>query len=62
MSRDNIWITKPIDVQYLDFQKPFDKVPHLRLVYKLHINGKLLAWIHTYLVKSSRTKAVLMIR
>ena len=38
----------PIDVLYLDFQKAFDKVPHLKLVYvsKLQaygMNGKLLA-------------------
>ena len=38
----------PIDVLYLDFQKAFDKVPHLRLhmVSKLQaygIHGKLLA-------------------
>ena len=42
----------PIDALYLNFQKAFDKVPHLRLVSKLQIYGidkKLLAWIHCFL-------------
>ena len=44
----------PIDVLYLDFQKAFDKVPHLRLISKLqayawYIDGNLLAWIHSFL-------------
>lgn len=42
----------PIDVIYLDFSKAFDRVPHHRLLQKLHdlgIRGKLLAWIQSYL-------------
>jgi hypothetical protein len=37
-----------VDVIYLDFQKAFDKVPHVRLLAKLEavgIKGKLLDWI-----------------
>lgn len=43
---------KPVDVVYLDFSKAFDKVPHRRLIQKLHhngIRGKLLRWIQNYL-------------
>ena len=29
----------PVDVVYLDFQKPFDKVPHRRLLLKLKAHG-----------------------
>ena len=39
---------KPIDVIYLDFQKAFDKVPHLRLMMKVEahgIGGKVSHWI-----------------
>ena len=41
---------KPVDVIYLDFQKAFDKVPHVRLLNKLlavahGISGKILQWI-----------------
>ena len=42
----------PVDVIYLDFQKAFDSVPHLRLLNKLQsygISGKLLAWIKAFL-------------
>ena len=41
-----------IDVCYMDFMKAFDKVPHRRLITKLHIHGiqgKLLDWIHSFL-------------
>ena len=41
-----------VDVVYLDFQKAFDKVPHDRLVRKLHnigIRGNLLEWIKEWL-------------
>ena len=38
---------KPIDILYLDFQKAFDKVPHIRLISKLQaaygIDGNLLS-------------------
>ena len=42
----------PVDVVYLDFQKAFDSVPHLRLLSKLRsygITGKLLDWIASFL-------------
>ena len=38
----------PVDVVYLDFKKPFDSVPHKRMLNTLRsyeIVGKLLAWI-----------------
>ena len=41
-----------IDVCYMDFMKAFDKVPHRRLITKLHnhgIHGKLLDWIRSFL-------------
>ena len=43
---------KPIDILYLDFQKAFDKVPHIRLISKLQaygIDGNLLSWINSFL-------------
>ena len=43
---------EPVDVIYLDFQKAFDKVPHVRLLAKLEavgIKGKLLGWIKEWL-------------
>ena len=49
----------PIDMLYLDFQKAFDSVPHLRLIEKLHnlgIDGKLLNWIHSFI--TNRTQRV----
>ncbi|CAM4645910.1 unnamed protein product [Lepidochelys kempii] len=42
----------PVDIFYLDFQKAFDKVPHQRLLHKLHchgIRGKILSWIENWL-------------
>jgi len=39
---------KPVDVIYPDFQKAFDKVPHVRLVNKLEaygISGNVSQWI-----------------
>ena len=39
---------KPVDVIYLDFQKAFDKVPHVRLLHKLKAHGisdNILNWI-----------------
>jgi len=43
---------KPVDVIYLDFQKAFDKVPHVRLLRKLEahgIGGNILRWIGEWL-------------
>ena len=43
---------QPVDVIYLDFQKAFDKVPHIRLLVRLEeigITGKLLDWIREWL-------------
>jgi len=42
----------PVDVVYLDFQKAFDRVPHVRLISKLiavGINGKFVEWIKEWL-------------
>jgi hypothetical protein len=41
-----------IDTIYLDFQKAFDTVPHMRLLKKLEgygITGKILRWIKNFL-------------
>ena len=40
----NHWTTSldqniPVDIQYLDFQKAFDSVPHYRLFVKLEAYG-----------------------
>ena len=43
---------RPVDVVYLDFQKAFDKVPHLRLLNKIKahgIIGDILRWIGEWL-------------
>ena len=43
----------PVDVIYLDFQKAFDKVPHLRLLEKVKsmgIEGEIYQWIKSWLV------------
>ena len=43
---------EPVDVIYLDFQKAFDKVPHMRLIERLKeigIRGTLLDWIREWL-------------
>ena len=40
----------PVDVIYLDFGKAFDKVPHKRLMVKVHgIGGKIWGWIDDWL-------------
>ena len=42
---------KPVDVFYLDFTKAFDKVPIMRLLYKIYahgIPGKVLNWIKVW--------------
>jgi len=41
-----------IDCIYMDFEKAFDKVPHRRLISKLHsygINSRLISWITDFL-------------
>jgi ribonuclease P/MRP protein subunit RPP40 len=46
---------------YLDFEKAFDKVPHQRLLLKLHaygIRGKYLEWIKNFL--NERKKRVVL--
>ena len=43
-----------VDIIYLDFQKAFDKVPHKRLLKKLHaygIRGQVYEWIKEFLNK-----------
>ena len=50
-----------IDTIYLDFAKAFDTVPHERLLHKLDglgIQGKLLAWIRSFL--SDRSQKVII--
>ena len=45
-----------LDVVYCDFMKAFDKVPHRRLLHKIHqygIRGNLLGWVESFL--SGRT-------
>ena len=49
----------PVDEVFLDFSNAFDKVPHHRLLFKLHklgIHGDVLAWIESFLV--GRTQKV----
>ena len=51
----------PSDVIYLDFQKAFDKVPHERLLRKLHAVGlgdSVCAWIRDWL--TSRKQRVVL--
>ena len=51
----------PVDVLFFDLQKAFDKVPHKRLLFKLHrlgIQGKILKWVEEWL--SGRTQRVVM--
>ena len=48
------WVDEgsPVDVIYLDFQKPFDKVPHQRLIFKLKSHGmgnSIINWIEQWL-------------
>src|SRR5215831_3494083 len=43
-----------VDAIYLDFQKAFDKVPHMRLLLKLDsfgVCGKLYNWINSWLLQ-----------
>jgi len=51
----------PVEVVYLDFQKAFDKVPHIRLLMKLAaygITGNILKWIVNWL--SNRKQRVVL--
>ena len=46
-----------VDAAILDFSKAFDKVAHLRLLYKLdyyRIRGKLHSWLSSYIVALSK--------
>ena len=57
----NIGTKGQTDVILLDFSKAFDKVPHKRLLYKLHHYGIMkshLGWIYYFLV--GRTQQVLL--
>ena len=57
----NIDTMDKTDVILLDFSKAFDKVPHKRLLYKLHhygIRNSNLGWIQNFLV--DRTQQVLL--
>ena len=49
---------KQTDLILLDFSKAFDKVNHLKLLYKLQVHGvqgKTLGWIESFLVGRSQT-------
>ena len=48
------WVDEgsPVDVIYLDFQNPFDKVPHQKLILKLKSHGmgsSIINWIEQWL-------------
>ena len=50
-----------IDLQIFNFSKAFDKVPHQRLLSKLHyygIQGKTLGWINSWLTERSQRVVV----
>ncbi|BHF83480.1 hypothetical protein SprV_0902662300 [Sparganum proliferum] len=50
-----------VDVNYTDFKKAFDNIPHKRLIYKLSeigIRGRLLTWITDFLTGRSQTACV----
>ena len=52
---------EPVDIFFFDLQKAFDKVPHKRLLYKLHeigIQGKVKQWIEEWL-KGRKQRVVL---
>ena len=51
----------PVDVIYLDFQKPFDNVPHQRLILKLKSNGmgnSIINWIEQWLTDRRQSVVV----
>ena len=54
----NMTSGKQTDLILLDFSKAFDKVNHLKLLYKLQIHGvqgKTLGWIESFLMGRSQT-------
>ena len=54
----NLTSGKQTDLILLDFSKAFDKVNHLKILYKLQIHGvqgKTLRWIESFLVGRSQT-------
>ena len=54
----NMISSKQTDLILLDFSEPFDKVNHLKLLYKLQthdLQGKILRWIESFLVGRSQT-------
>ena len=54
----NMTSGKQTDLTLLDFSKAFDKVNHLKLLYKLQLHGvqgKTLRWIESFLVGRSQT-------
>ena len=55
---------KQTDLILLDFSKAFDKVNHLKLLYKLQthgVQGKALRWIESFLVGRSQTVVLIAI-
>ena len=54
----NLQSGKQTDVILLDFSKAFDKVNHLKLLYKLHqygVKGQTLRWIQAFLGNRQQT-------
>ncbi len=54
-------IIKSLDIVYLDFQKPFDKVPHNKLMLKvkqLGIDGTVHNWIENWLSNRKQRVAI----
>ena len=54
----NMTESKQTDLILLDFSKAFDKVSHLKLLYKMQVHGvqgKTLGWIESFLVGRSQT-------
>lgn len=50
-----------VDIVYLDYQKAFDRVPHLRLLNKLHaygIRGQTLRWVQDFLINRTQQVSV----
>ena len=50
-----------IDSVYMDFMKAFDKVPHIRLLHKMHrykISEKVIKWVESFL--SNRIQKVIV--